>query len=171
MTNETSDIMKGVVVGSLIGGAAGLLLAPKAGRKLRDDISNSYDAITHKFESNGQRYPNGSHNSMMTGAAIGAVVCAIAALLLAPKSGKRLREELGDKYEEIYERAEDFIKNVQDKGTNAIDHLDDWKDVLATLVDHLSNAKKRGSHASNLDTILDWANLGVQMLQQVKGRR
>lgn len=166
---EGSDLMKGVVLGGILGGAAGLLLAPKAGRELRDEISDGYNAISNKFETNGHQ-PNGGY-SMVTGAALGAVVCAIAALLLAPKSGKQLREELGEKYEEIQERAEDLMRNIQHKGSNAIEQFDEWKDVLSTLVNKLSSAKKRGSSSSNLDTILDWATLGVQLLQQVKARR
>ncbi len=41
---------------------------------------------------------NGDHSSLLMGAAIGAVIAGIAALLLAPDSGRKIRKLLGDQY-------------------------------------------------------------------------
>lgn len=176
---EDNGLLKGVLIGSVIGGAAGLLLAPKAGRELRNELTHGYsslsgkahhlaNSLSHTFEAN--NHEPQPHRSLLTGAALGAVICTIAALLLAPKSGKKLREELGDKYEEIQERAQGFMNNIHEHGQEAIEHVEEWKDILGTLVDKLSQSKKK-NHGSHLDTILDWATIGVQLLQHAKARR
>lgn len=166
---ESNDMIKGILLGGILGGVAGLLLAPKAGQQLREQLFNGYEHNVAPHFENNHPAEEGRGKTVMTGAALGAVVCAIAALLLAPQSGKKLREELGDKYDEIHERAQGMMNRLHEKGADAMEHAEEWKDVLATLVNKLSTSKKRAG--SNLDTILDWATLGVQLLQQVKARR
>lgn len=169
---EGHGLLKGVIVGSVIGGAAGLLLAPKAGRQIRqaitEGVTNSLSSITDHFESNGSNREEGNHE-MLKGAALGAIICGIAAFLLAPQVTKKLKEELGDKYEDIYDAAEGFLKNVNNRGHKAIDQLEEWKDILGTIVQKLSHSKKRHG-INNLDKLLDWATIGVQLFQHIKRR-
>jgi gas vesicle protein len=44
-TGNKGSLMKGAVIGGLVGAAAGLLLAPKAGRELRSDLKNRYSDV------------------------------------------------------------------------------------------------------------------------------
>lgn len=41
-TGSKGGLMKGVVIGGLVGAAAGLLFAPKPGRELRSDLKTRY---------------------------------------------------------------------------------------------------------------------------------
>lgn len=186
--NQVNCFLKGALLGSVTGTVAALLLAPKSGKELRGDIACTYGDVCEKSQSlsdqlkekghgilhafdryNGKQKSNGT-SSMLMGGAFGAIIGATSALLLAPKSGAKLREGLGDKYEEIRAKAEDFISSVNEQGHNAMDLADDWKDTLSTVISKLSNSKTKRS-SSTFDEIIDWANLGVRVLQQLQKRR
>jgi gas vesicle protein len=47
---DGKDFIMGAVVGGLLGAMAALLLAPKSGRELRQDISNQYETISEKTQ-------------------------------------------------------------------------------------------------------------------------
>jgi gas vesicle protein len=47
---DGKDFLMGAVVGGLLGAMAALLLAPKSGRELREDISNQYESISEKTQ-------------------------------------------------------------------------------------------------------------------------
>ncbi len=174
--NQGSDLLKGALLGGLLGGVAGLMLAPKSGRELREDIADVTETIketgyklAHPFEEEEVSFFNGQTPFLM-GGAIGAVIGVVAALLLAPQSGNKLREALGDKYEDIREKAESFVTDLNGKRQNAMEQVGDWKDSLTTIVNKLSS--KKGKHAGfKLDEILDWAGLGLNLIQQIQKRR
>ncbi len=185
MSHNQMDFVKGALIGGLIGGIAGLLIAPKAGKKLRQDISDGYNCLHDKtcdiadnikvkgnqLLGRQQEVEEDGTCSLLTGGALGAVIGAIAALFLAPQSGQELREGLGDTYEEIREKAEDFVDKLNRKKGDVEDRLDDWKDTLNTLVEKLSSSDKRKSGNSKLGQIADWANLGIHLFQQLQKRR
>ena len=82
----------------------------------------------------------------------------IAALLLAPEAGRTLRDKLGSRYDDIRSMAEDFLEEVKEKGSDACDHLEGWKDTLNEVVSKLSSRKVRNQCRSKVDEILDWAS-------------
>jgi len=186
--NHLNCFLKGAIVGGLTGTIAALLLAPKSGRELRDDLSCTYgdlcdkshrfsdqvkeksQGMLHAFDRNHENDEESNASSMLMGGAFGAILGATSALLLAPRSGDKLRQGLGEKYEEIISQAQDFISNVNDKGHDAMEYADEWKDTLSTLVSKLSNSKGKRSN-SMFDEIVDWANLGIKALQQLQKRR
>ncbi|MBS4167847.1 YtxH domain-containing protein [Parachlamydia sp. AcF125] len=187
--NHVNCFLKGAFLGGLTGSIAALLLAPKSGRELRNDLSETYEDICEKSHTFGDQLRQTGHrvlhpfegyeaeeeeedssSTMWMGGVVGAVLGATSALLLAPQSGERLREELGDKYEEIREKAEKFMSNVQHKGHDAMEYAaDEWRETLNTIIEKLSSKKKRAG--SQLEEIFDWANLGLRVLQQIQGRR
>ena len=185
---DQNDFIKGALIGGVLGGIAALLAAPKSGKCLRDDIANGYNTInkrSHEFadgvREQGQSIYNAingieedhSHNSLLVGGALGAVIGAIAALLVAPKAGNKLREQLGDKYEEIRDKAEDALNQFNKTRHNVEDKIDDWKDTLVTLVEKLSSNKHNGKQgsSSSVEEIIDWANLGIRLYNQIQRRR
>ena len=44
--NQSSDLLKGALLGALFGGAAALLLAPKSGKELREDLNDTYCSLS-----------------------------------------------------------------------------------------------------------------------------
>lgn len=181
---QGNDFVKGALIGGLLGGVALLLIAPKSGKAIRDDIVEGYNNLntrTQEFADNvrvrgnrllGREEPKSffdENSSFIAGGAIGAVICALAALLLAPQSGEDLRDTLGDKYDEIRDKTEDFVKTIDSKRQQAVEQIDDWKDTLSTLVEKIAcMSGKRGSRA---EKIMDWANLGLNLLHQMQKRR
>ena len=49
--------------------------------------------------------------SFVKGAVLGGIACTIAALLMAPKSGKKLRQEIKCKYKDAKEGTQDAIED------------------------------------------------------------
>ncbi|CCB85050.1 MULTISPECIES: YtxH domain-containing protein [Parachlamydia] len=192
--NHVNCFLKGALLGGLTGSLAALLLAPKSGQELRNDLSDTIEDIREKSQhfsdqvkETGHKalhafdYHNGYHEeeedespaTMWLGGAFGAILGATSALLLAPQSGEKLREELGEKYDEIREKAESFMANVNHKGHDAMEYAEDWKDTLNTIISKLSTSNSKRKHASNshLEEIIDWASLGIKVLQQFQNRR
>lgn len=51
MSGKNNDLLKGLCIGGLIGVALGVLLAPKSGQELRDDLmNNAHDLLTKAKE-------------------------------------------------------------------------------------------------------------------------
>lgn len=184
--SDGNGFMKGVLIGGLVGGIAGILFAPKAGSELIDDILETYDsaqknghdfveAIKQKGKGlarfyNGEEEEKTDYTTFLIGGAIGAVVAGLAALLLAPDSGKKLRKLLGKQYDEIVEKAEDFVNTAGETREYVMDGVNDWKNTLSDLIKKLSNAPKKG-HSSKINDILDLAHLGLGLYQQLQKRR
>ncbi|TDQ39078.1 YtxH domain-containing protein [Aureibacillus halotolerans] len=67
------------------------------------------------------------------GTLIGGIVGASAALLLAPKSGKDLRNDLNEQAYVVKEKTNQFKSNAFEKGT-------EWRDVAKEKTAHLSKS-------------------------------
>lgn len=181
------DLLTGALLGGLIGGVAGLLIAPKSGKELREDLSDNYCKLsrtaqnftdqvrekgrylTHPFS----REPENDGiqpTPLLIGGLLGTVLGSIGAMLLAPQSGAHLREALGDKYEEIRDRSEELVSNLNSKGRHAVGQVEDWKNILMTVIEKLSDAKGRKGNSKSGD-IVEWANLGMRLLHQLQKRR
>lgn len=65
---------------------------------------------------NQQNYTKG----FLMGALVGSAVGAITALLLAPKSGKELRQDIATKTSDIYGKASDYYGIVEDKVSGVV---------------------------------------------------
>lgn len=183
--NNNMDFLKGACIGGLIGAIAGLLVAPKAGSELCDEIADRYNslnekrcevsknlkdktqALLHAFD---DKHEGHSNQAFVIGTALGSIIAVVAALLLAPQSGNKLRATLGSTYDDIRKKAEKFIADVDTQKNHVVDELSDWKDTLITVVNKLSHAKGKNNN-SHLEDILDYAVLGVQLFQQLKNRK
>jgi gas vesicle protein len=187
LTMDKTDFIKGALVGGVLGSLAALLTAPKAGKRLRDDIADGYNCVNKKsreFVENLKEQSQSlmdtiqgiekhhSHNTFLIGGALGAVIGTIAALLLAPQSSSKLREHLGETYEHIRDKAEHAFDEFNRTRHHIEGKIDDWKDTLVTLIDKLSESKGKAKHnGSAFDDIVSWAQLGVRLYSQLQNRR
>lgn len=77
-------------------------------------------------------------------AAAGTVIGAATALLAAPKTGKKLRKDLYDTYENITEQGQEFFQDAVDKGQYAAkaagQYMDDIKEAAKNLVSYAPEA-------------------------------
>ncbi len=187
----SQGFLKGALIGGAIAGIAGLLIAPKPGNQLIEDILDLYnnaqesghdfvDAIKEKgsciagFCKNGfcEEEECDYHSSLLMGLVVGALVSGITALLIAPQSGKKMRKVLGGHYDDIREKAEDFVSSVEKKGGKLLHEANDWKDSLSDLVNKLSHSTSRKSSAhSGVNNFVDLAKLGLNLYQQLQSRR
>lgn len=182
---EQGDFIKGALIGGCIGSVFAFFIAPKSGQKLREDILRGYHTIhdqTNEYideiKEQAQEAIDSFHgveqgpNAFMIGSVSGAIIGAIAGLLLAPKAGQKLREQLGDDYDEICHKAQNAVKMVKEKGHDIEDKLEDWQDLFATIVDRLSPSSKTKKYAdSKLEEIINWAKLGLRFFHQLQARR
>lgn len=106
--------------------------------------------------------------SFVKGAAVGALVGSVAALLLAPKSGKETREDikklaldLGDKAEAIYLKAKKLLVKKIENIKRAGESIDEtkYKDLVGEVVQNLKENKEiADKSATKLGQLLrsDW---------------
>jgi gas vesicle protein len=214
--HSAKEFLIGAAVGSLLGGVAALLTAPKSGEKLRGDIHDMYEGLTDRTEDlvdqvsrKGKSIVNcvnkkGDWSSkakalmcelstlknheeecgtreMLIGTAIGGVVGAVAGLMLAPKSGAELRQDLVDTYEDVAERAEDFTSDVQKKGKafgkKARKQTNKWLDLARNVAgEYMEDAEEVGEEfvdgaKDKIDNVIEWATLGYKVWQGLNKRR
>ena len=48
MSEKNSDLLKGLIIGGLIGAAVGVLYAPKSGKETREDIAQTTEELLNK---------------------------------------------------------------------------------------------------------------------------
>lgn len=152
----------------------------KTGKKLKeikDEINRSYDLLSKKTLKMAKNIKKSApdlhltnHASFMIGGAAGAVIGAISALLVAPTTGERLREQLGKKYDDIYQKAEEFTSAVNSNGKSALKHVTEWKGILSSIVTNLSKQGNKKMHAK-VKEIFDLAELGLKLLNHTKKRK
>src|SRR5512142_923921 len=108
-TNKKDSPLMTFLVGGAVGAALGLLLAPKPGRELRNDLKRIADRFSRDGDTgSGKASPeektlepavisNGRGSRLapiLWGGLIGAGIGAGIALILAPKSGRATREDV-----------------------------------------------------------------------------
>ncbi|MEM4261110.1 MAG: YtxH domain-containing protein [Candidatus Woesearchaeota archaeon] len=117
------------------------------------------------------------------GTIIGGAIGAITALLLAPKSGKELRQDIAEKSSEIYGKASDLFNQVESKvNTNVSSVINEGKEKAKKIISEakvqadallhnaekvLNEAKMKASSAKEIvqekiDTLRDAAKASVE---------
>jgi gas vesicle protein len=76
-------------------------------------------------------------NNILMSATAGSVIGAIAALLLAPKSGKRLRNDIYETYEDITEKGQDIYEDAVDTGQKVADMATEYASTIKDNAAHL----------------------------------
>lgn len=182
---DQADFVKGALIGGCIGSVMALFLAPKSGKALRNDITEGYNSLnkqSHQYMDNIsvqaqelldslRDVEHKSPNAFLIGGAAGAIIGALAGLLLAPQSGDKLRESLGEEYENICDKAKDVVNGLGQKEQELEGKLDEWKEVFSTVVDKLATPLNKKNKNHHMDKILDWATLGLRFYNQVQARR
>lgn len=99
-------------------------------------------------------YQQGSYTKgFVIGAIIGGAIGAITALLLAPKSGKELRQELADKSSELYGLASEYVSKFEENVGSSISATVNEGKLRAENI--IASAKKQaGDILSNAEKIL-----------------
>lgn len=224
---QSKEFLVGAVVGSLLGTVSALLVAPKSGKRLRQDLCNIYgDACecTHDFTCKACKKGKcliknlGSQTSdlkdrakdkvedvreglkdwfnpteettkdLAIGSLVGGVVGIVAGLLLAPKSGDELRQDIVDTYEDLTEKTQDAADQLTKRGKlaakNVQSQVGDWfdfaKQIAEQLTSQLSNKgeevaekgkQKIQSTSNRINDVLEWAALGARVWQGLKKER
>lgn len=99
-------------------------------------------------------------SGLMKGIVIGGAVGVVSSLLLAPKSGAKLREDLSNRCRSALEKSQDFVATIRDKSkavastaseqtTELIDKAKEGKqhviDSLHATMDSIQNVQKSAS--------------------------
>jgi gas vesicle protein len=86
------------------------------------------------------RHHRANGKSFALGAIFGGVVGGLTALLLAPKSGDKLRKDLSKKYQDVSEKTQDLFEDVCDQTDDLVEKA---KDIAHTAKSAVSKICKR----------------------------
>lgn len=224
MTNyhmHSKEFLVGAVVGSLLGGVAALLAAPKSGQRLRRDLCDAYCDFSDKTQdvanqmtrkgrslaknmgcqtcdwsdkakcfvenvkgwvsSEEEEDEEDTHRDLLIGGLVGGVLGAVAGLVLAPKPGSHLRQDLADTYHDMSERTHEAAHGMTKKGKafarTAQSKAGKWLDLAKGLVEELTDeAQETGEDITDrakhrLDDMMEWASVGWRLWQGLKSKR
>jgi len=130
--NSNNHFVLGTLIGGALAGAATLLLAPKRGCELRDDISDKisekYEQLTDALEDySPRRYwepePETNHTSLVVGSLVGGLLAAAAALLLAPKAGNDLRRDIASLSETGTDQVRELVDGLTKRRKGPLHHI------------------------------------------------
>jgi gas vesicle protein len=122
----------------------------------------------------------------MIGGLAGGFLGAIAGLLLAPKSGEELRQDIMDTYEDVSDKTEDMANDITRKGKafakKARKKANKWLDMAHHLVDDVTERtqdssdelfeKAKGLFRNHrMHEVIDWASLGYRLWEGLKSKR
>jgi gas vesicle protein len=221
---HAKEFVIGAAVGSLLGSVAALLVAPKAGQKLRADICDAYCDFTDKTEDLAKRGRHLAKNfgcqtcswankaksavdgakkmvkgwvseeeegeettrDLLIGGLVGGVLGAAIGLLLAPKSGEQLRQDLVETYDDISEKTQDFADHVTKKGKTfaktARSKTNKWINLAKDIIDDLTEETEEKAEdwlervkglVNNkcVNDVLGWAQLGYRVWEGIQSKR
>ena len=153
MLNNRHNILKGLLVAGAVGGTCYLLYPSK-------DVNDTKECSSGPM--------------IASNLVAGAILGGIAGLLLAPSSGEELRKELSDSYDNIREKTEKLLKDLNKKGHSAASHasenIDEWKKSLQSLLEGLSPSEVKKEASSKFNDFVEWANLGLNVLEKLKSK-
>jgi gas vesicle protein len=109
-------------------------------------ISVAETSIPNKRRSDMQdrEEPGSPMYSVVSSFLVGGVVGAVAALLLAPKSGRETRQQIKVFTEEVKDKAGDYYEQVKDAVSSAVKH---GKGIVGERKDRIADAVKAGMEA------------------------
>jgi gas vesicle protein len=109
------------------------------------------DVITNRHiwsEDDEEDLTMADNGGMLKGAIIGGFVGAVAALLLAPKAGRELREDIKDRYIDVQDRTKQIITDV---GTKTQEVVKQVGEQASEVVD-----KTRSAVSAAKDEVASW---------------
>lgn len=109
--NNTQPLVIGTAVVGILGVATAIFLASKPGCQLRQDLADKCSDMGETIQNwelikkalRKKEEPSLSKKHLLLGGIVGGVLAAATTLLLAPRSGRSLRRNIADKYQEITE--------------------------------------------------------------------
>lgn len=122
---------------------------------------------------------------LLVGGLVGGIVGAVAGLLLAPKPGEDLRQDIVDTYHDMSEKTQDIAGDMSKKGKSfaktARSKASKWLDLAQQIIEEiteqaqdkseeLAEQAKRTVKGDRMHDIMDWASLGFRLWQGLKSR-
>lgn len=112
MSERNGDLLKGLIIGGLIGAVIGILYAPKSGRETREDIANKADELLAKAR---EEYEKAVEKSKA------AYEVAMQRLKEVEVSAKERVEEIEGKVSEFAQQSAETINENKNRLKKAID--------------------------------------------------
>ncbi|MDM5200107.1 MULTISPECIES: YtxH domain-containing protein [Fictibacillus] len=108
--------------------------------------------------SNENNNQNINSKDFIIGALVGGIVGAASALLMAPKSGKELRNDLSDQAGTIRDKSTEWSSMAKDKSSNIARTVSEQSNQVAGKVKELSTSIRRDLN--------NWRNKGQEVLDE-----
>lgn len=102
---------------------------------------------------------NMNGKDFLLGIVVGSALGAVTALLLAPKSGRELRSDISDQYQQISEKTQQIASDLSEKtqkiasevGEKSQDLIGKAKDVVSTVTNEIKARKDAQAQTEDLE--------------------
>jgi gas vesicle protein len=112
MSENNGDLLKGLIIGGLIGAVLGILYAPKSGKETREDIARKTEDLLEKAK---EEYEKGVAKSKL------AYESAMKRLQDLEVSAKEKVEEVESKVTDLAQQGADIVQDNKNRLKKAID--------------------------------------------------
>lgn len=112
MSENSGDLLKGLIIGGLIGAAFGILYAPKSGKETREDIAHTTEELLNKAK---EEYEKAVVKSQLV------YESAVKSLHELELSAKEKVEEVESKVAEFAQQSAETVQDNKNRLKKAID--------------------------------------------------
>ncbi|MEN6376285.1 MAG: YtxH domain-containing protein [Smithella sp.] len=112
MSENNGDLLKGLIIGGLVGAVLGILFAPKSGKETREDIARKTEDVLEKAR---EEYEKAVDKSKQ------AYEAAVKRLQNLEASAKEKVEEVEGKVADLAQQGSDIVHDSKNKLKKAID--------------------------------------------------
>ena len=163
-----------LLTGAIIGGALGIVAAYKLADSLQEEPQRTFFSRASETQS--------SSVNPLIAAGITTLVGLGAGLLLAPKSGKELREDISDIVDNIQDKTHEFTSDLGEQGSDFIhsftEQASDLVEKAKHMANHVSDTVSQKGHkvkkealTDTLENAINMANIGFRIWNSLsKGR-
>lgn len=173
--NNGGKIAGALVIGTILSAAAAFLITTKKGKKIRHDLVDIYDDIseqTHYFI----KPKKGNNRNLLIASVAGGILGISAIAFLASHAGQNFRDNLTTTFKRISDKTSSLANELEEVAEDTVGNLEEkitpWVKIagdLASTLSAFSNKKNtRYKHQSAVDTVADWAGLGIRLFQSLK---
>lgn len=184
--NSNSNILLGVLAGTIVGALAAAAGTSQRGKKFREDLYDSYQDASKKFSNathdfaertHGlsdrflhRNHRSSNHKNLTIGAIAGGILGISAIIYLASDSAKGIRHKMLHSFENITDKTH----SIEDIADRFGEKITPWVKKAGRFIDslneneHSHSRNYASSNGTTLDKILDWAVIAAHTFQSLK---
>lgn len=174
-------LIGGIITGSLLGAAAAFLMNSGTGKRFKGNMSHLYNGFSERVLSrhNGANKRTSKRTKLLIGSAA-AILGASLLALMTTEAASGFRKRIAHDFKYLKDKSAEIVEDIEDAAEDTVETIDEkispWVKLAQDFVTTINSNSKHSSFRSSkkrhgnstIDTVADWAGLGIRLFQSLK---